>query len=823
MAESKKRKAKSEKKAIRAAATSRLGDTEKILSTQSISAKQTIAPSASEAGALKKGAHVENLSTLQRLKSDFDARLCLALVALALTLAFMAAPALRRAPQIYEADTIASRDIAAVDEMLIVDKIATERKRAGLIASSPEVYFLDPAVIERSRSRMLEALAKVTEFYERRLGDEYDRFNLALANERPDAAFLARLNDLAATDRFRQIERDFYQSARFSPSIDSRDRATARSYGYAPIIFQGAALVAESIMSRGALESKPDRSGSEPGGGILVEYLDSGDELGLFDLGMIYDLDEAREAARMSAESFGEIVPALRPLVGALASRLIEPNMSYSARETAARAQALGASSETVYLKLKRGEMIVRAGDRVSAAQEAKLTAMADAIKSEGRARIYIGFFLLNIFMLALAPPILGKIRPSLWASRPLMLLLAILVVGHMALIWIAIKWGASIFMVGLDFETNYIALSAPFIAAPLIVSIFFSADVTILFTIFVAALSAAQFGISNIIVALTFVSGALCAYSAESFRSRVELLKRGALIGAINGALVFIYQTMINALSISDGLDSVALVFIGAGLSVALVSALIPLIEHFFPVVSDIKLIETSTTDHPVLKRLLMDAPGTYHHSMMVGYLAEEAAAAIGANPLLARAGAMFHDIGKVGKPRYFIENQRAGENPHDKLAPSMSALVITNHVKEGIEIARRHKLLPQIEAMIPEHHGTTLLRYFYNKARLLESGAKSALREGDYRYPGPIPSSRESAVVALADSIEAAARALKDPTPLKLRRLVADIINDNFIQNQLDNSRLTFSDLAKIAASFTRTLTSIHHHRITYPDSKA
>jgi hypothetical protein len=217
----------------------------------------------------------------------------------------------------------------------------------------------------------------------------------------------------------------------------------------------------------------------------------------------------------------------------------------------------------------------------------------------------------------------------------------------------------------------------------------------------------------------------------------------------------------------------------------------------------------------------MVVEAPGTYHHSIMVGYLAEEACKSIDANALLAKAGALFHDIGKMKKPEYFVENQRHGaDNPHNKLSASMSTLIITNHIKEGIELARKHNILPQVAAMIPEHHGTQLVKYFYGKAIASQDETRGEVKESDFRYPGPIPSSRESACVALADSIEAAARACGEPTPIRLKGIVTDVINDKFIQGQLDRSHLTLHDLALITDSYVHTLTSIHHHRIVYPE---
>jgi hypothetical protein len=213
--------------------------------------------------------------------------------------------------------------------------------------------------------------------------------------------------------------------------------------------------------------------------------------------------------------------------------------------------------------------------------------------------------------------------------------------------------------------------------------------------------------------------------------------------------------------------------------------------------------------------------APGTYHHSIIVGNLAEDAAEAIGANPLLARVGAYFHDIGKIYKPEYFIENQRDGVNRHDTLNPSMSALIITSHVSKGLEMAKEYKLIPQIQAMIAEHHGTSLIKYFYHRASEMEKDGNE-VSDQNFRYPGRKPRTKESAIVALADSVEAATRALKDPASSRLRQTVSKIINDRFVSGELDESHLTLSDLNKIGDSFVRILHGIFHYRVMYPGDK-
>ena len=250
------------------------------------------------------------------------------------------------------------------------------------------------------------------------------------------------------------------------------------------------------------------------------------------------------------------------------------------------------------------------------------------------------------------------------------------------------------------------------------------------------------------------------------------------------------------------------------------IVTGTVPLIESLFKYTTNIKLLELANMNNSLLRDLMIQAPGTYHHSIIVGNLVEAAAEAIGANPLLARVGAYYHDIGKVRKPLYFIENLGRQENRHDKLNPSMSALILMAHTKDGVDLAREWKLGEPLEDIIRQHHGTTLMKFFYEKAKNRKEGGDILIDERDYRYPGPKPQSREAALIMLADAVEAASRTLTDPTSARIKGMVQKIINNIFIDGQLDNCELTLKDFHLIAKSFNLILTGMFHQRIDYPE---
>jgi putative nucleotidyltransferase with HDIG domain len=257
----------------------------------------------------------------------------------------------------------------------------------------------------------------------------------------------------------------------------------------------------------------------------------------------------------------------------------------------------------------------------------------------------------------------------------------------------------------------------------------------------------------------------------------------------------------------------------IGGILASVLLLGLAPIIESLFGYTTDIKLLELANMDTPLLKDLVLQAPGTYHHCIMVGNLVEAAAKSISANPLLARVSAFYHDIGKLKKPLYFIENAGRLDNKHDHISPTMSSLILISHVKDGVELARENRLGDRIAHIIQQHHGTSLTSFFYQKAKARENPEMESLNEEDFRYPGPKPQTKEAGIVMLADAVEAASRGLTDPAPARIQGLVQKIINQIFLDGQLEECELTLKDLHEIETSFSRILTAFFHQRIDYP----
>ncbi|SFM41563.1 HD family phosphohydrolase [Thermodesulforhabdus norvegica] len=375
--------------------------------------------------------------------------------------------------------------------------------------------------------------------------------------------------------------------------------------------------------------------------------------------------------------------------------------------------------------------------------------------------------------------------------------------------------------------ELGLLTLLFPSVALPMIVVTFFNVSVAWVFS-FVSSIFMSFIIGRNVEVLVYYTLGALFAvHLLYPYHDRIKPIRVGLWTGVFQGLLVLCVLIVDGSSVASEmALCFLAAVF-GGILSGILASGLIPVAEYLFGYTTDTRLMELATLDHPLLQELLVHAPGTYQHSIIVGNMVEVAARSIGANALLAKVAAYFHDVGKIKKPLYFIENQFGCENRHDKLAPSMSSLILMSHVKDGVELARKYKLGKEIIEIIAQHHGTSLISYFYQKAVEAREKAQEQkkgtelppVKEEDFRYPGPKPQTKEAGLVMLADMAEAACRSLPNPTPARVKGMVNKIINQAFVDGQLDECELTLRDLHQIAKHFHQILSTIHHRRIEYP----
>ena len=383
-------------------------------------------------------------------------------------------------------------------------------------------------------------------------------------------------------------------------------------------------------------------------------------------------------------------------------------------------------------------------------------------------------------------------------------------------------------FLQGLPWLASSTAESLiPFTLAPLLAGVLLGAPAATIVGIWVSYICAVLFNNSLTVLVTGLVATATAASLIPRVRRRTQIIRIGMLVGLAKATVAFVLLSQHPPLMPVVIHQVLASLIDGIGSALVVITVL-PVIEALFGLTTNITLRELSDLSHPLLQRLAFEAPGTYHHSLMVANLAQAAADTIGANPILTRVGAYFHDIGKLTKPGFFTENIQDSENPHDELAPSMSALLVMAHVKEGLSLAMLHKLPRAVMDIIQQHHGTGLVAYFHHKAgQQAEEAAQEhpgratavTVDQSPYRYPGPRPVSREASIIMLADAVEAASRSLDKPTPTHVSELIDHLVDNRFEDNQLDESGMTLAELADVKQAFVLCLTSMLHRRIAYP----
>jgi putative nucleotidyltransferase with HDIG domain len=366
----------------------------------------------------------------------------------------------------------------------------------------------------------------------------------------------------------------------------------------------------------------------------------------------------------------------------------------------------------------------------------------------------------------------------------------------------------------------NAFEYGTPFALGAILIAIVLNVELAAMFSVVLAIMSSILLDNQLRFFVYPFIASIVAAQQVVLCKERRTLIRAGFITGLVNVLLILCFAIIEQNLFNFEALFNLSFGFVGGLLTGVIATGFVPLIEITFDYTTNIKLLEIADLNQPLLKDLSIKAPGTYQHSIMVGNLVDAGADAIGANSLLARVSAYYHDIGKVKKATYFVENQGSGENKHEKLSPNMSSLILLAHVKDGVELAREKRLGGAIRDIIRQHHGTSLISFFYQKAKNQYDTTGQPVSEKDFRYPGPKPQTKEAALVMLADSVEAASKTLAEPTPARIQGMVQKIINNIFIDGQLDECELSLKNLHAIANSFNRILSSgVFHQRIEYP----
>lgn len=486
-------------------------------------------------------------------------------------------------------------------------------------------------------------------------------------------------------------------------------------------------------------------------------------------------------------------------------SNIIELKLTYNEIEDVetTKEKREEAASKINDIMYKEGQIIVKKGEKISL-KTIKLIEESGLLKDDKKTdyKLIIGTIILILVFIIIISTYLYILDRNILSNIKLLVLLSIIIL---------LIFGIS---KGLSFLSPFII---PVATGAMLISILINTRLAVLVNLFAAILIGFITGNDINAITLYVVGGTVAALGVIKPNQRYNILYTGFIVSFVN-VLIIISFGLIGNTGTKTIFNGCFYGVINGILSSILTIGTLPIWEGSFGIVTQFKLLELSNANHPLLKELLHKAPGTYHHSIIVGNLSESAAEAIGANSLLARVGAYFHDVGKIKKPYFFKENQYNGKNPHDKIKPSLSTFIIINHVKNGVELAKKHKLPIVIENIIREHHGTTLVKYFYAKS-ISETDSEKE-NEENYRYQGPKPQSKEAAIIMLADSVEAAVRAMQDSTKGKIEGLVRKIIKDKLYDGQLDECNLTLKDLDSIAKAFVSILIGIFHERIEYPN---
>ncbi|ABK43948.1 metal dependent phosphohydrolase [Magnetococcus marinus MC-1] len=764
-------------------------------------------------------------------------------------------PLALRMPHVLEVGEVATRNIKAERDVLVEDRAATELRREKAVAAVPPVFDWDPHMVASLSSGISDRLVELHEAMH----------TLAKSGQWPEQKTLEQ----AWGERYTlpsSILKALFEVSGLMQALDAARKQAQETPLQAVPLPEGAKLDGAQEAAAHALvqATKPspmalflEPKGLNPGfehllariqnwlkthahhwvvadsatqtriqrRPINLNPLDNPKEFRLTIPDRVVTLEQLTVLLRDSARrQMGDLNPDLRLWVVDQVLEYLHPNLTYNSAETRLRQIQAEEDVDQVYLRVRRGQMVVLEGEVVSENTQLKLSALNKGDMSDAKWLRVLGLSITVALFLYIGRLFLLRTAAAFPRDRLTVEILGTLLVISASLSAVTLALGQG--MAGVfQWPAQSVIYLPPVAMGSAMASLIIGARVSLPGGTMVVgtALSflTSQLAGGGLPLFIFYMIGSLMGgLSLRTCRRRFDVLRSGLAIGLVQIAVIPAVELLNGNTPGIDWVYSMSMGLMSGLLAGLFALALIPLMESLFNITTDSRLMELAAGDHPLLRELSMRSPGTYHHSVMMGNLAEEAAEKIGANPLLARVMALYHDIGKMAKPAYFVENQ-SGANRHDQLSPSMSAKIIMSHVKAGIAMARQYKLGEPIEEAILTHQGTSLLQFFYNKA-LNESARRGEVVDAaDYRYPGPIPQTREAGILMLADSVEAATRSLKDPAPAQIQAMVRRIINNKIRDGQLDDCKLTMRELSLIEEAFLRVLTlGFYHRRIAYPE---
>ena len=754
---------------------------------------------------------VKTQMSLNRLIDNSDRVRWALLIAVTIIFTILLYPNLVIKKYSYKLGDVVTRDIKAVKNFLIEDKNATEASRKQAVENVLTVYDHDVNISQKTNQRLKKVFDDLRATIETIKSIDRLKKSETSSSENEEQKLL--LHNLIW-----QKKADFEE--KIGISVSDADYKTLELEAFSSDISNLISTILAEIFDNGVVANK-EMLMKEADRGIILSDIKTKNEMLVYDLKHFYGLDQAKIMVTVIGNPLlRNKTPDLRNLIVDFAQRLIQPNITLNRSETEERKKAAYSEVKPIFYKIKAGEMLLREGERVTKDQLLKLKIYQEGVKNEKVLTNCIGsaLFILCILMTVYALCIHN--RPNLNNTKNLLFLASVLITFFfISSISESLADSVSRYT-PFSISADSVSYGIPLAAGAMTTCLFLGIELAIPIAMLIAIGTAIIFKNRFDIFVYFLLNSLMAAYWMQNCRERKVFIKAGLKLGLLNVILVTVINVYIGGSTFFKLMWDWGFAFSG-GVGAGIVTAgITPLVEIAFDYTTDIKLLELANLDQPILRRLMLEAPGTYHHSVIVGTMVEAAASEIGANPSLAKVCGYFHDIGKIKKPLYFIENQANGVNRHDKLAPSMSSLILIAHIKDGVEIAKQHKLGHAIIETIRQSHGTSLIRYFYEKAKQLKG--ENGVNIDDFRYPGPKPQTREAGLVMLADAVEAASRTLSNPTPARILGLVQNLINKIFSDGQLDNCELTLKDLHNIAKSFNKILNGIYHHRIEYPEKQ-
>ncbi|MFP4167593.1 MAG: HD family phosphohydrolase [Desulfonatronovibrionaceae bacterium] len=682
---------------------------------------------------------------------------------------------------VFLAGEVADRDVTATQALLIEDEESTKARREQVAKSQPPVFDLSLEPLSHLQKKVDQVLQTVDEVDPSRP----EKFSATL--DETDIDLSSSALKAWKNPELRKIYRE-----KIKPWIKDRYE--------------------QGIVADGDFLSQYKS-------GILIRRLHGGMETLEMDIRRIGDVQSLERDFSEFLRRGINLRLRSRNAVEELIVPLLRPNLTLNQESTEQRLDQVLNQVDPVYHRVAKGEIVVRKGERVTPDQQKKLQALfryKPKYFSPGRS---LGLFL----MLGAAAGVFFAVCPN-WTSK---VRLRERDISFIAMVTLVLGCCAKFLGLAADPLTSslstvnpgFFAYSLPVMGGAGLLCLFLRQRICVLAAVFLSLVCTILLD-EGITVFLYFLAGSfLYIFLLSRASTRLQVLKS---LFPLAGLLIVIW-TGVNLAAWESWMylgSGTVFVLAGAFFSLVIVLAFSPMVEYALGYTSIFRLMDMMNLEQPLLQRLMIEAPGTYHHSLVVSNLVEAGARKIGADSLLAKVAALYHDIGKLKNPEYFIENQYGGKNRHDKLAPSMSALILISHVKKGVEMARDNSLGEEIIDLIQQHHGTSLIAWFYNKAvERAGNKADKKIREEEFRYPGPKPQTKEAGLLLLADVIEASSRTLVEPTPSRLKGHIQNTIRRVYTEGELDESELTLRELYVLGEVFLKILTGIFHQRIDYP----